>query len=153
MNKHVLKIQKELEEAKEKLARQHKRVSLVLAANCQNNTRNRWEYLLPWWELFFFLRPNHAELFVEMEEGEGLVSAVPCRFPAWWACLAIHKAYFFQFTILLPSRRRRKEDTCVSIKVSDARGKEREDCWCSPLPWHGGGGREQGKRRQPFVDP
>lgn len=29
MNKHVLKIQKELEEAKEKLARQHKRVSLV----------------------------------------------------------------------------------------------------------------------------
>lgn len=30
MNKHVLKIQKELEEAKEKLARQHKRVSCVL---------------------------------------------------------------------------------------------------------------------------
>lgn len=30
MNKHVLKIQKELEEAKEKLARQHKRVSRVL---------------------------------------------------------------------------------------------------------------------------
>lgn len=30
MNKHVLKIQKELEEAKEKLARQHKRVSLYV---------------------------------------------------------------------------------------------------------------------------
>lgn len=35
MNKHVLKIQKELEEAKEKLARQHKRVSHVLVLTAE----------------------------------------------------------------------------------------------------------------------
>lgn len=40
MNKHVLKIQKELEEAKGKLERQHKRVSLVSVHKRSRYTRN-----------------------------------------------------------------------------------------------------------------
>lgn len=86
MNKHVLKIQKELEEAKEKLARQHKRVSLVSVGKCSKKV---YEKLLRIFEVHYcdgnllFLRADYAELFVDAEEEEGPGGLVLCCYAAW----------------------------------------------------------------------
>lgn len=78
---------------------------------------------------FFFLRPDYTDYCRSRGRGRTWGCAAPCCYTVWWTWKEATNLAFPRFCLdplpVCPSqegRQRRKEGTCISLRVSGARG-------------------------------